>query len=313
MKERKSSKENTSRLFHRYVWLVDLIYRAGGITYEEVNDHWMRSSLNDSGDELPLRTFHNHREAVMQMFDINIECDKRNGYKYHIENSEDMERGGVKQWLLNTFAVNNLINESHKMKSRILFEHIPSGQQHLTTIIEAMRDGAVLEVGYCTFGGKPFSMELHPYFVKVFMQRWYVIGYNPHNDSVRIYSLDRIENIVTTDREFKMPKDFEPENYFADCFGVDRGEEADGAERVVLKISARQAKYLRALPMHHSQTEEETTEKYSLFSYYLRPRTYDFKQAILGLANQAEVLAPQSLRDEIRTIVSELNAKYGND
>lgn len=72
----------------------------------------MRSQMNESGEELPLRTFHNHRNAVMQMFDINIECDKRGGYKYYIENSEDMERGGVRQWLLNTFAVNNRTGRS---------------------------------------------------------------------------------------------------------------------------------------------------------------------------------------------------------
>ena len=92
------------------------------ITFEEINERWMRSQLNETGDEIPLRTFHNHRKAIEQMFDINIECDKRDGYVYYIENSEDMERGGVRSWLLNTFAVNNLINESHKIKERIQFE-----------------------------------------------------------------------------------------------------------------------------------------------------------------------------------------------
>lgn len=79
------------------------------------------------------------------MFDINIECNRKAGYIYYIENSDDMERGGVRSWLLNTFAVNNLINESHKLKHRILFENIPSGQKFLTQIIEAMRDGKTVK------------------------------------------------------------------------------------------------------------------------------------------------------------------------
>ncbi|MEG2599782.1 MAG: WYL domain-containing protein, partial [Muribaculaceae bacterium] len=134
----KSSKESVSHLFNRYVWLVDTIYRSGRITFEAINEKWYGSVLNESGEDLPLRTFHNHRKAIEQMFDINIECDKRNRYSYYIENTDDMERGGVRSWLLNTFAINNLVNESHKLKHRILFEQIPSGQHYLVPIIEAM-------------------------------------------------------------------------------------------------------------------------------------------------------------------------------
>ena len=112
-------------LFNRYIWLVDTIYRAGRITFEEINEKWLRNSMSE-GNDLPLKTFHNHRHAIEDMFDINIVCDKKGGYRYYIENADDMEKGGVRTWLLNTFAVNNLINESHHLKRRIVFEQIPS-------------------------------------------------------------------------------------------------------------------------------------------------------------------------------------------
>ena len=70
---RGSSKSNTAVLFNRYVWLVDTIYRAGSISFEEINEQWERSSLNYTGEELPLKTFHNHKNAIQQMFDINLE------------------------------------------------------------------------------------------------------------------------------------------------------------------------------------------------------------------------------------------------
>ena len=70
---RSSSKSNTAVLFNRYVWLVDTIYRAGRISFEEINDRWKHSSLNDTEEDLPLKTFHNHKNAIQQMFDINIE------------------------------------------------------------------------------------------------------------------------------------------------------------------------------------------------------------------------------------------------
>ena len=307
MKERKSSKENMSNLFNRYVWLVDIIYRTGRITFEEINARWMRSQLNETGEEMPKRTFHNHREAVQQMFDINIECDKRGGYAYYIENSDDMERGDVRSWLLNTFAVNNLINESHKLKSRIQFENIPSGQKFLTPIIEAMRDNMVIRVTYHPYWGDEFTATIYPYFIKVFKQRWYMIGWNDYNQKIRIYGLDRMNAVEITEEKFQMPKDFEPEEYFANCYGIDH---RDDPQRVVLRTTPYQANFIRALPIHHTQQEEKTTEEYSIFSYYLCPHTYDFKQAIMSLMGEAEVLEPQTLRDEISSIIKDMAAKY---
>lgn len=63
-------------LFDRYIWLIDTIYRAGKITFEEINKRWLRTEMSN-GEEIPLRTFHNHRKAIETMFDINIECNKR--------------------------------------------------------------------------------------------------------------------------------------------------------------------------------------------------------------------------------------------
>ncbi|MDR3141759.1 MAG: hypothetical protein LBU37_08565 [Tannerellaceae bacterium] len=155
-------------LYNRYIWLVDTIYRAEKITFEEINAKWVRTEMS-GGEDIPLRAFHNHRKAIEELFDINIECDKRAGYVYYIENVEDMKRPGVRSWLLNTFAVNNFINESHKLKHRILFEQIPSGELFLTPLIEAMRDEVSVEITYQSFWReKPHTFEAEPYCVKVF-------------------------------------------------------------------------------------------------------------------------------------------------
>lgn len=291
-------------LFNRYVWLVDTIYRSGKITLEEINRKWLLNSLS-GGCEIPKRTFHNHRTAIEQLFDINIECDKST-YEYYIDNAEDIDRGGVRRWLINTFAVNNLINESHKLKQRIQFENIPSGQQYLTPIIEAMRDEITLDITYQSYGmDEPASFEVQPYFVKVFKQRWYLIG---KSDKLRIYALDRIHDLSTTQTRFKMPAGFDPEAYFADCYGIihDTNEKA---ELVRLKVAAGQANYLRALPLHHSQKEEERNADYSIFSMYLKP-SFDFQQEILWMGDSVEVLSPASLRKTIKNIHEESMKLY---
>lgn len=293
-------------LFNRYIWLVDTIYRADGITFEEINEKWLRNSMSE-GLDLPLKTFHNHRKAIEDMFDINIVCDKRGGYKYYIENADDMEKGGVRTWLLNTFAVNNLINESHHLKRRIVFEQIPSGQNFLTPVIEAMRDGMSIEIKYKSFWRQDeYTTEVEPYFVKVFKQRWYLIARNKIKDAIRIYALDRILALSQTGNAFVMPKDFSPEEYFYNSFGIISQDNCP-PEIVELKVYGTQKEYFRTLPLHHSQEEVENADGYSIFRYYLSP-TYDFIQEILSHGCEVEVLSPQHLRDEVRshaaTIVS---------
>lgn len=294
-------------LFNKYIWLVDTIYRSRSITFEEINERWQRSSLSE-GEPLPRRTFHNWRTAIEQVFDINIGCRRKGGYRYYIEHADDMERGGVRNWLLNTFAVNNLINESHHLKRRILFEQIPSGRKHLTPIIEAMRDSLELRINYQGFwADEPSAYTLRPYCVKVFRQRWYVLGYCLERDALRIFALDRIHGLQATHAKFKYPKDFNPEAYFADSFGITVGGEEP--EMIELKVYSSHRDYIRALPLHTSQHEVETADDYSVFAYFMRP-TLDFMQEILSRGAEVEVLRPAALREAIGSEILEMERLY---
>ena len=66
----------------RYFWLVDTIYRYAPISFKEIADRWQQSALYDKKD-LAIRTFHNHREAIEELFHIRIVCDERTN-KYAI-------------------------------------------------------------------------------------------------------------------------------------------------------------------------------------------------------------------------------------
>jgi predicted DNA-binding transcriptional regulator YafY len=271
----------------------------------------MRSELNEGGAELPLRTFHNHRQAIETLFDINIECDKRGGYLYYIENTEDMERDGLRTWLLNTFAANSLIRESRKLKHRILFEHIPSGERFLVPLIEAMKDGTRVEITYqgyrhehsCTF-------EIEPCCMKVFKKRWYTVARSPNDGRIRIYGLDRIRGVRSTENKFTLPEDFDPETYFAHSFGIITGSGLK-PECIEIKVwnTHNKCHYLRSLPLHASQEETEQTDTWSVFRYYLLP-TYDFRQELLSHGDEIEVLSPDWFRAEMAEIVRRMNKAY---
>ena len=297
----------TKDLFDKYIWLVDTIYRAGKITFEEINERWLRSRLSE-GEDIPLRTFHNWRIAIEQVFDININCNRKGGYYYYIENADDMQKGGVRNWLLNTFAVNNLINESHHLKRRILFEEIPSGRKYLTSVIEAMRDGLEIELYYQSYWyEEPSTYTLQPYCIKVFKQRWYVIGFCKERNNIRTFSLDRIQQLTTLDAKFVYPKDFDPEAYFADYFGI--MIENKKLETIRIKVYGMHVQYIRALPLHRSQCEIETTVDYSIFEYRMKP-TLDFRQELLSRGADVEVLAPLTFREEMIQSVGKMSSLY---
>lgn len=297
----------TKDLFDKYIWLVDTIYRAGKITFEEINERWLRSRLSE-GEDIPLRTFHNWRIAIEQVFDININCNRKGGYYYYIENADDMQKGGVRNWLLNTFAVNNLINESHHLKRRILFEEIPSGRKYLTSVIEAMRDGLEIELYYQSYWyEEPSTYTLQPYCIKVFKQRWYVIGFCKERNNIRTFSLDRIQQLTTLDAKFVYPKDFDPEAYFADYFGIMIENKKLGTIRI--KVYGMHVQYIRALPLHRSQCEIETTVDYSIFEYRMKP-TLDFRQELLSRGADVEVLAPLTFREEMIQSVEKMSSLY---
>ena len=89
----------SSSLFHRYIWLADTIYRAGRITFAEINRRWLLNSLSED-KPIPLRIFHKHREAVEKFFDIRIACYKPTN-EYYIENIAELVENNLSQWLLN--------------------------------------------------------------------------------------------------------------------------------------------------------------------------------------------------------------------
>ena len=282
--------------FNRYVWLIDTIRRHGYITFSDISDLWQKASINEDCGYLPERTFFNHREAISDIFGIEIKFDKSLGY-YITEDSNDTE--GIRNWLLTSLSVNNLINESAAMHSRILFEKIPSGEKYLSTIIEAMKEGKILEMTYQKFqDDEPKTYDVAPYCVKVYKQRWYMLAKPTDRKSgLHIYALDRIYLLQQTRKDFKLPDKFNAENYFADWFGIVHDEEYEPCT-IRLKVWSKQRNYFRTLPLHHSQKETEIHDDWSIFEYRMAP-TWDLEQELLQYNDNVEVLEPQSLRDQM--------------
>jgi len=279
--------------FKRYVWLIDTIRNHGYITFSDISDLWQRSAQNEDGSYLPERTFFNHREAIKEIFGIEIMFDKTLGYYLACD---DLSVEGIREWLLTSLSVNNLINESTEMRERILFESIPSGQTYLSTIIEAMKENVVLEMTYQKFTDEePLTYDVSPYCVKVYKQRWYMAAKPANGRDIKIYALDRIQMLQATRKTFKIPDKFNAAEYFANYFGIVHDEQYP-VQKIRLKVYNKQRHYFRTLPLHQSQIEVEVKPEWSVFEYMMAP-TWDLEQELLQYNDQIEVLEPQCLRD----------------
>lgn len=301
---------STAGLLNRYVWFVTTIYNRGPISLSDIQRRY--EAHFGYGEELGERTFHRYKEAVMELFDIEIKFDRmRRGYV--VTDLEDIDNMGMRTWLLQTFSVNSVLHENQDLKNRILLEEIPSGQQYLTTIVDAMHEGVTLQMTYHSFHRRAEStFEVKPWCVKLFEQRWYMLGKSEKYSKPRIYSLDRIKALEPTGRTFKLPKKFDATKFFENYYGIIIGDEDFEVESIALKVDSWQSKYLRTLPLHHTQVEVECNEKYSIFEYRLCP-SFDFQQKILSMGCLVEVLAPKHLRDIIAEKIGYMAETYNNN
>lgn len=289
--------------FKRYIWLVDLINRRKYVSFKEINEAWMRSPLNETGDPLSERTFFNHKDAIAGMFGIEILNDRSLGF--YIGRS-DVGSDETSDWMLHTLCLNNVLHENADMKDRILMEKVPSSERFLTDIISAMRDFRVIRLCYQSFRHpEPFCFNVRPYCVKYFKQRWYLLG--DSDLGLRIYSLDRFVDMEELEEHFEIPKGFDAEEYFGNYFGVIIGEEP---EDVKIRVVPDQVKYFRTLPLHGSQRETVQEDGSSVFSYHIAP-TLDFVQEILSHGTDVEVLEPAELRESIADSVAGMASRYG--
>lgn len=303
----------TKNYFKSYIWLLETLQSRGHLTLNQIKDLWWRSSINEEQKELAPRTFANHVAAIADIFGIDIVCDRRDN-TYHIDNEDALGGGGVRDWMMEALSLNNLINESASLRSRLLFESEPSSHRFLTDIIRAIRDERMLKVNYQSFKmDEPRDFLLEPFCLKEYKRRWYLFA-RDHNGGYKephSFALDRMNSVTVSEKPFTVPKSFNARSFFSTRYGVLQYE-GEKPAHIKLKVSARQANYFRTLPLHFSQKEIEKNTEYSIFSYYLTPN-YDFIHDVLYYGDDVEVLEPVGLRKQVSKKITFLNKQYHNE
>lgn len=301
------------RLIRRYVWLIDTIRQAKRITLEEINRKWMEDKslrLEEEG-EIPERTFHRHRQAIADIFDIDILCNRYDGNTYYIDNEEALSQPSFSSWLFNGLAIDNQLMADKHIADRIIFEETPGGNEYLSPIIRAIAKNKILCLSYSRFNSADeLQWTVEPYGLKQSGQRWYLFAKRSGYEYPTVLALDRITSLKITDDTFERDPALDIRKHFEDVVGVNVDDDF-GCQPVTLRVYGPQRAYIEALPLHKSQHLISRTPDYSDYELTLRPE-YEFQHAILRLGNDAEILTPSWLRDDMKWYATELLRRYSD-
>lgn len=297
-----------AELIDKYIWLVQTILDSGssGLTMEEISRKWERRY----GSPYSRRSFNNHREAVAEVFGIEIEC-RRSDNVYLIPAGKDsVDKDRTRDWLIDNFTVGNLLSTGkERLSGRISVDEIPSGHIYLTSIMSAMLEDRLIVIRYQKYSGDSAeTLHIEPYALKEDQRRWYLVGRCLERNALRVYGLDRIVSLEKSDSTFKMPAGFDVDELLSGSFGVymnDGGE----TQTIIFRTDTTQAKYIRDLPLHHSQQEMGGDDGSVTFSIRARVNNA-LVMEFCKLAGKVEVIAPESLRSRLRDIFNQAYKSY---
>lgn len=309
-----------SELIGKYIWLVQSLIAAGGggMTFKELNEKYSRRF----GQAYSRRTFNNHRLAVADLFGIDIDCD-RSTNRYFIPYSGDvLDNNESIGWLVNTFTVNSLLSlGKERLSGRVSVEEIPSGQKYLTAIMQAMEDGKELEIVYGKYSSySSETLHVQPFAVKEHEKRWYLVafcheraGADRRNDDInawRVYGLDRITSLQVTDVTFRMPKDFDVDGIFSQSYGIYFPKAGQKPVTIRFKVTDEEARYLRDLPIHRSQVEENAAKGDGrIFRIRVIPNR-NLTMEFCRHAGRLEVIEPEEVRLSVKEELEKAYKQY---
>lgn len=300
-------------LLNRYIWLLNLVSRAGALTLPEISEAWEHSTLNPvPGEPLRQRSFIRHRKAISELFNIDIVCRKRDN-TYYIADTDKLRGNDLIAWVVNTLAIEGHLRHNPALRSRILLDTVPGGEQFLRPIVEAMERNRCVTADYRSFHSLTFrKMCLEPYCLKAYGRRWYMLGRDTASGKLEMFGLDRIGDLEVTDVSYSLPEGFVSEEYFSEFIGV-INDFSTGPETVKISIDDDFAPHLRNVPLHPSQTEGHIDypdgSRDATFTWHLRP-TPDFLMELYRYGSSLEVISPPWVRDTIARWAAHHNELY---
>lgn len=187
-------------------------------------------------------------------------------------------------------------------------KHLPlKGIELITDILEAIHNRNTLLIEYQRFDRDIIKThEFKPVLLKEDKQMWYIIGKNSKYEDVITLALDRIVSLSVTEQNFE-PIEFNSEDHFKYSFGITVSNKSP--VDVVISFTPQQGNYLRTLPIHSTQRIIVDDEKEFKIEVRVIP-SYEFYSKIRSYGQQAKIISPEGLVEEIKSSFSKALDRY---
>ncbi|MFZ4523846.1 MAG: helix-turn-helix transcriptional regulator [Bacteroidales bacterium] len=182
------------------------------------------------------------------------------------------------------------------------------GSGFLEPVIKAIKDKQVLSITHQSFSKtEPVIRAVHPYLLKEYQNRWYLVGLDEQENEIRTFGLDRIKKLEQLSNIKYRRSNFDPATFFKHTIGII----APQSKPPTLKIefTKQQAQYLITQPIHPSQKVLKETKDMVIFTFAVHP-TYEFISLLLGYRDKVKVLSPMWLRKGMKELLEQMINKY---
>jgi len=186
-----------------------------------------------------------------------------------------------------------------------------NGSEYFDILFSAIQEKSPVKLLYQPFGKEEREWIFHPYMLKEYRNRWFLIGRVGANISITNLGLDRIKgNIKNSSEKFIENNLFDPDTYFNNLIGVsfplDQKEPCD----VQIKVSPQLVEYIKTKPIHKGQVIEKIYKDGSLLVGLKLFNNYELKSYILSYGPGIEVIKPEILRKEIKNLCESCSSLY---
>jgi predicted DNA-binding transcriptional regulator YafY len=202
------------------------------------------------------------------------------------------------------------LSESQR-SSIVSFENNPyiSGLSFFPKVFNAIVNKQAITVTYRKFDQTAVrTFTVHPYYLKQYSNRWYLLSLNDEHKSVFILALDRFVSVSDAGIPYVENTEMNLNDYFFDAIGITVPPDKK-VETVHLRVAALQMPYIKTRPIHGSQRILEQNDEHAIVEIKVY-NTYELKSILLSFGDNIEVLSPDSLRKELAEIISRMNEKY---
>lgn len=297
----------TDQIF-RLIFIAEFFKRnPKGFTYAEIKNYLERKFEEKKYDlQFSQKSFKRDRLHLLEILEMETDYDL-NTRKYQIIDDFEVDSENIFDTILLIDAYKQTKGNSEIM----LFEKRKArGLDHLHGILHAIQNRKIISFNYSRFyEDEPERCVVKPFALKEFKYRWYLLAkYNKsENQNLKIFALDRISELELSASTFTKEK-LNVEEVFKNSFGIFTTFNEKPVE-IVLSFTAFQGKYIKTLPLHHSQEILIDNENELKIKLILVP-TYDFVQEILSLGDTVKVISPESFRQEIVVKIEEMKENY---